>query len=62
MVKVERRNKESIESFIRRFTRKVRDSNILKEFKERQYFTPKSLAKRTKSHSARKRLEKLKEI
>lgn len=50
--------KESLESAIRRFKKKVLSDNILYECRRREYFVPKPLARKLKSIEAKKRQKK----
>jgi len=52
------RDKEDIESLIRRFKKKVNKSGILKDLRKKEYYDKPSMAKRKKSAEARKRLER----
>lgn len=52
---VVRRTNESIESLLKRFKNKVKNSGIIDEFKERRYYSKPSLTKRLK------RIESVKE-
>ena len=52
------RDKEDIESLIRRFKKKVNKSGILKDLRKKEYYDKPSMAKRKKSAEARKRNER----
>jgi small subunit ribosomal protein S21 len=52
------RDKEDIESLIRRFKKKVNKSGILKDLRKKEHFDKPSMAKRKKKAEARKRLER----
>jgi small subunit ribosomal protein S21 len=47
--------KESVESMLRRFKKQVLKDDIMWEVKRRQYFVPKSVARKLKSIEAIKR-------
>jgi ribosomal protein S21 len=47
--------KESVDSMLRRFKKQVLKDDIMWEVKRRQYFKPKSLARKEKSIEALKR-------
>jgi len=50
--------KESVESLMKRFKKKVTEDRILYECKRREYFVPKSLKRKLKGIEAKKRLTK----
>ena len=52
------RDKEDIESLIRRFKKKVNKSGILKDLRKKDYYNKPSMAKRIKKAEAKKRLER----
>ena len=52
------RDKEDVESLIRRFKKKVNKSGILKDLRKKEYYDKPSMAKRKKSAEARKRNER----
>jgi len=70
MVEVRKRDKESTESMLRRFTRRVNNSNVLSQAKEAQYRTKekskkeqrKAAMNREQFIKERKKLEKMGEV
>lgn len=60
MIIVEKNRNESQEALIRRFLRKVKKSEILKEVWDRQYFEKPSAKKNIKKRQRKRVLEKLK--
>lgn len=60
MASVELNRGESQEALIRRFLRKVKKSEILKEVWDRQYYTKPSAIKNEKKRKRKRVLEKLK--
>lgn len=59
MITVELSRGESQEALIRRFIRKVKKSEIIKEVWDRQYFEKPSLKKNRKNRKRKRILEKL---
>lgn len=59
MITVELSRGESQEALIRRFIRKVKKSEIIKEVWDRQYFEKPSLKKNRKNRKRKRVLEKL---
>jgi len=49
------RENENLEAAVKRFSRKVDDEKILKEYRERQYFVKPSKKKREKIKAARRK-------
>lgn len=60
MITVEKNRNESQEALIRRFLRKVKKSEILKEVWDRRYFEKPSAKKNVKKRQRKRVLEKLK--
>jgi len=60
-MEVEARKNENPHSLIRRFSKKIKDSGILEEYKERMYFVKPSDKKRKEKRLREKRLKKLQE-
>jgi len=54
MVEVHKRNNESSESLIRRFSRKVQASGVLLQAKKMRYYQPKKSKLKTKEEAKRK--------
>lgn len=59
MARVERSRGESQEALIRRFLRKVKKSEMLKELWDRKYFVKPSAKKNEKNRKRKRMLEKL---
>ncbi len=57
MAQVFVREGESLESAIKRFTRKVDDEKILKEWRDRQYFVKPSKQRREKVKAALRKMD-----
>ena len=60
-MEVEARKNENPHNLIRRFSKKIKDSGILEEYKERMYFVKPSDKKRKEKRLREKRLKKLQE-
>ena len=60
MITVEKSRGESQEALIRRFLRKVKKSEILKEVWERKYYDKPSVKRTEKKRKRKRSLEKLK--
>lgn len=54
MAKVVLMKDETVDSLIRRFKQQVKKDNIIQECKKREYYVPKSLARKIKSENARR--------
>lgn len=59
IIKVERQEHETIDKLLQRFKQKINASNILIEYKERQYFISNGIKKRTKKHLAKRRKQRI---
>jgi len=55
MAHVTLRKNENLEGLIKRFKKKVDDEGIIKEFKDRQYFTKPSVKRREKVKQAKRK-------
>lgn len=60
-MEVKARKNENPHNLIRRFSKKIKDSGILEEYKERMYFVKPSDKKRKEKRLREKRLKKLQE-
>jgi small subunit ribosomal protein S21 len=60
MITVELSRGESQEALIRRFLRKVKKSDVIKQVWDRQYYEKPSLVKNRKNRKRKRLLEKLK--
>lgn len=58
MAEVKARERESIESMLRRFKREVQQHNIIKDIKKHSFYLKPGDKRRTKQALARKRLRK----
>jgi small subunit ribosomal protein S21 len=58
MVKVVKRDNESIDETVKRFSRKVQKEGITKIVREKMYYTKPSKRRREKMSKARRRLQK----
>ncbi|MBN1899385.1 MAG: 30S ribosomal protein S21 [Spirochaetes bacterium] len=58
MVKVVKRENESIDETVKRFSRKVQKEGITKIVREKMYYTKPSKRRREKMSKARRRLQK----
>ena len=55
---VKKRDDESLENFLKRFTRKCEKSGILSEIKKRQHYEKPSVKRKRKALAAKKKLHK----
>ena len=62
LVTVVKRNGEDISSLLKRFKRKVENSNHISELKNRRYYLKPSVVKRTKKNAVLFKLKKEKEL
>ena len=62
LVTVVKRNGEDINSLLKRFKRKVENSNHIPELKSRRYYLKPSVVKRTKKNEVLFKLKKEKEL